>query len=158
MKQDTVRKFRQELRKLERLMEAYLKNDTCCHGVSVAQCHTLLAVEQLGRVSLNGLADFIGLDKSTLSRTVESLVKQKLLTRETGTEDRRTTLISLTPHGNKICERINRTNDARFGKILSAQEKAPEEVVEIFSGLVKAMAQFETFADGCANQIRKEIK
>lgn len=157
MKQQTIRRFRHELRKLERIMGTYLKQDTCCHGVSVAQCHTLLAVEQLGTVSLNRLADFIGLDKSTLSRTVEGLVKQQLLTREPGPEDRRTTLISLTAEGERICEHINTANDMRFGKILAAQNRDPEEVIEIFTNLVAAMAQEETASDGCGTQLAKEV-
>ncbi len=158
MRPDTIRRFRHELRKLERIMGAYLKRDTCCHGVSIAQCHALLAVEQLGQASMNEIADFIGLDKSTLSRTVDNLVKGKLLARKTGREDRRTTLISLTAHGNMICEQINSTNDERFGKILSAQSRNPDEVVEIFTNLVTAMAQFENFDNYCTNPIGKEDK
>ena len=44
-----VREFTRNLRQLELLVVSQLREDTCCHGVSVAQCHCLLAVEQLGR-------------------------------------------------------------------------------------------------------------
>ncbi len=70
-----IRTFRTESRRLERIIGNYLQRDTCCHGVSVAQCHTLLAVEQLGKPSLGALVALLELDKSTVSRTVENLCK-----------------------------------------------------------------------------------
>lgn len=149
MKKETVRKFRHDLRRLERMVESYLKKDTCCHGVSVAQCHTLLAVEQLKEVSLNGLSQFVELDKSTLSRTVEGLVKNGLLERAADRRDRRVTLISLTREGTAVCNGINRANDERFGRILAAVNRDTDEVVELFSAVVEAMAQTQAREKGC---------
>jgi DNA-binding MarR family transcriptional regulator len=148
MKLDTIQRFRQDLRKFIQQVEGYLKTDTCCYGVSIAQCHTLLAVESLGRVSLNQLADHLGLDKSTLSRTVESLVKTKLLLREINREDRRAAQISLSTDGLEVCKAINLKNNERFDKILSSLGNDPDEVVKIFSSLVAAMENAEIF-NGC---------
>ena len=152
MEKETIQRFRRQLRKLERIMEAYLRQDTCCHGVSIAQCHALLAVEHLGQASLNPLAEHIGLDKSTLSRTVESLVKKKLLMRKTAPQDRRITLISLTDQGRQVCKKINEANDSRFCSVLSALDREPEAVVDIFEKLVTAMDQCEVFNTACTHQ------
>ncbi len=156
MKQEIIRLFRMNLRKLEQLLTNYLKKDICCHGVSIAQCHTLLAVEQLDQISLNVLSGFMGLDKSTLSRTVEGLVGNELLTRITDSADRRITLISLTAKGRLICDEINRVNDERFSKILTATHKNPTELVEMFSALVKAMAEAESTRQTCTCEEKKE--
>ena len=157
MKQEIVRQFRTDLRKLERVVTDYLRKDTCCHGVSIAQCHTLLAVEQLGQVSLNGLAHFTELDKSTLSRTVEGLVKNGMLSRTVAAEDRRMILISLTSAGQKICNEINQVNDLRFSKILAATHRNPAELVELFSALVEAMTKAQTMETTCNFTSQEEI-
>ncbi len=156
MEKETVKRFRYQLRKLERIMGAYLKQDTCCHGVSVAQCHALLAVEQLGQTSLNALADHMGLDKSTLSRTVDGLVKESLVVRETGSQDRRMTFIHLTDRGRVICEQINEANNDRFDKVLSAQDRDPEVVVDMFEQLVTAMDQWQVFDTACTRHKEKD--
>jgi DNA-binding MarR family transcriptional regulator len=55
------------------------------------------------------LAARLGLDNSTLSRTVESLVKDGLAERTPSAEDRRATVIRLNEKGRVARERINAT-------------------------------------------------
>jgi DNA-binding MarR family transcriptional regulator len=135
----TLREFRKNLRQLEQLLVAQLKEDTCCHGVSIAQCHCLLAVELLDLPSQNELADHLGLDKSTLSRTVEGLVKIGLLQRVANDGDRRIVRIGLTPQGKITCNTLNEANDVIYGRVLEGMRIPPEEVVTVFAELVRAM-------------------
>jgi DNA-binding MarR family transcriptional regulator len=62
-----------------------------------------------GELNLKDLASRLGLDKSTLSRTVESLVQDGLAERTPGKEDRRATIIRLNEKGRAARDRINTT-------------------------------------------------
>jgi DNA-binding MarR family transcriptional regulator len=137
----TVREFRRDLRRLERLMVAQLREDTCCHGVTVAQCHCLLAVEQLARPSQNELAGQLCLDKSSLSRTVEGLVQIGLLARVIDQKDHRVYRIFLTEQGGETCSAINAANDALYSLVLDRLPMAAETVVAAFAAIVQSMTE-----------------
>ena len=113
-----VRKFREYIRHIERELNIQ-NNATCCEGVTLAQCHTLLEVYAHKSISLNELSDKLYLDKSTVSRTVDSLVKNGTANRVIPEENRRKVTISLTGKGNGICRQINRDSDAYFDAIIT---------------------------------------
>jgi DNA-binding MarR family transcriptional regulator len=115
----TIRKFRENIRHIERELNIQ-DNTTCCEGVTIAQCHTLLELQSHGSVNLNDLSEKLYLDKSTVSRTVDSLVRNGTANRIIPAENRRKVVISLTEKGTGICERINRDSDAYFAAILES--------------------------------------
>jgi DNA-binding MarR family transcriptional regulator len=96
---DVLRSFRAKLRILEREIGRCLEDQTDCCGVTVAQCHVLLELDGLGSVNLKAIADRLELDKSTLSRAVDSLVQLGLAARKEDPENRRQQIISLTKSG-----------------------------------------------------------
>jgi DNA-binding MarR family transcriptional regulator len=95
----SIRLFRKGLRELEREVELALAGQSGCCGVTPAQCHLLLAVEEAGEISVGELAGALELDSSTLSRSVDSLVKAALLVRKEDAENRRRQLVSLSAGG-----------------------------------------------------------
>lgn len=144
-----VRSFRENLRRLERIIEQRLQQESCCYGVGVAQCHTLLAVEKFTSLSLRDLAEYMQLDKSTLSRTVDTMVQVDLLSRTVAKEDRRAIRIALTQKGQTICDRINTGNDSYFTKVMEQCGGDPQEIEALFSKLVAAMAMEFDAAKKC---------
>jgi DNA-binding MarR family transcriptional regulator len=136
-----VRRFRRSLRRFERLLEDILREETCCHGVSVAQCHALMSMDELEGPCLGDLAAHMGLDKSTLSRTVDALVKAGLVLREPGGVDRRKTLLLLTENGKALCERIHADNDALFVKVLEGVAEDSDQVISVFEGVVESLSR-----------------
>ncbi len=140
-----VRKFRETLRRFERLIEGRLRASAGCCGVSLAQCHALLEIEALGRPALNELAQSLELDKSTLSRTVEGLVRLGLVARAAHAADRRSVSLSLTEKGRQTCARINRENDALFTRVLARAER---------TGGGPAAAGFRTLVDSMAAEMQ----
>lgn len=123
-----IRRFRQCIRHLERELD--LQNNSCCStGVSLVQCHALLEIDSHGIVNLGELSDRLYLDKSTVSRTVDSLVRSKLVNRNTPDDNRRKINISLTDKGKDVCNQINRDNDEYFGNVLNA---IPAEDMTVF--------------------------
>lgn len=111
-----IDKFRSILRRFER--EINYQNTICCNSsVSLVQCHTLLDVERLKITNVTDLAERQGLDKSTVSRTIDSLFRIGLLNREINPESRRQSLINLTDAGEKVCCEINEKNNDFFQRV-----------------------------------------
>jgi DNA-binding MarR family transcriptional regulator len=141
MNKTTIRRFRQTIRRFERVVATQLKGTGCCNGVSLAQCHALLEIEIHGPLGLNELAKGLGLDKSTLSRTIDGLVNIGQVQRDPNPFDRRSVILNLTPQGRQTCDRINAQNDALFSRILGhIPDEEREIVMENFKMLIDAMA------------------
>ena len=160
MKRSEVRKFRDTLRRFERLIAGQLKGSSCCNGVTLAQCHALLEIEARGHAGLNELARNLGLDKSTLSRTVDGLVNTGLAERASNDQDRRSIQLSLSPQGKSICDRINEGNDQLFFRVFERIEPANRRrVLDSFQELVNALAvEMGSVGTACptADQIRRK--
>lgn len=137
MEEISAREFRNTLRIFER--ELGIQNQSkCCGGVTVTQCHLLMELDKRNNITLNELADQLHLDKSTVSRTVETLVNNGLVDRTIPKNNRRTTLISLTDKGKILCNTINQGNDDYYSKVL---DSIPIPIRGNFYEGFKAMAQ-----------------
>lgn len=135
MDQKYIRQFREIIRIFER--EIFLQNTaSCCDGVSLAQCHTLLEIEQNNKISVSELAQNMQLDKSTVSRTVDGLVKKEMVDRSIPEENRRKALLNLTKEGKEVCQSINYSNDSYIHRIL--QDFSDQER-ELFLGLLRKL-------------------
>ena len=109
MDASSIALFRAKLREIERAVWLQTKNEALCCGVTLAQCHAILEIGAAGELNLKELAARLGLDNSTLSRTVESLVQDRLAERVQNTKDRRATVIRLSQKGRAARDRINTT-------------------------------------------------
>jgi len=145
-----VREFRKKLR----IFEQFLNNqfqERCC-GISIAQCHCLMAVEDLGKTTTGELANYRNLDKSTLSRTVDKLVLLGYVNRENNPEDRRINQIFLTQSGIKQIKEMHAVNDEYFTKIL---DQIPEEdqknVINSFGLFTDAIRHINELNENSAN-------
>ncbi len=105
----SIERFRAKLREIERAVWIQTKSEALCCGVTMAQCHAILEIGEAGELNLKDLSARLGLDNSTLSRTVESLVQDGLAERTPSTEDRRATVIRLNEKGRAARDRINTT-------------------------------------------------
>ncbi len=101
MDQKYIQQFREIIRIFER--EIFLQNTaSCCNGVSLSQCHTLLEIEKNNKISVSELAQNMQLDKSTVSRTVDGLVKMDMVDRVIPDENRRKAILNLTEEGKTV--------------------------------------------------------
>ncbi|UCF27971.1 MAG: MarR family transcriptional regulator [Chloroflexota bacterium] len=137
-----IRKFRSKLRVFEQFLGNQLQD--CCCGVTVAQCHCLFAIEDLGQTTIGELAEFLRLDKSTLSRTVDNLVRLGYVSRESDLVDRRSFRISLTKSGHQKVEEMHNVNDAYFLQVFEhIPEPDQDNVAKHLIMFVDAIKQFE---------------
>lgn len=106
------------------------KADAACCGITVAQCHTLVEIGRANGLSLNELSEALTLDKSTMSRTVDTLVKSGLVERQTNNADRRYTKLTLTAEGTEMVNVINRRMEEFFEQVLNSIPQEKYEAVK----------------------------
>jgi DNA-binding MarR family transcriptional regulator len=133
------------------MITAALEQDCASLPVSVPQVDALLEIERLGDTTIADLSRVIRLDKSTLSRTVDSLVDLGFVTRTPDSSDRRYNVLTLTPEGKAVCDEVNRCSDEGLQTVF---EEIPEEerqaALRGFIRVVDALDAFE--CDTCAEE------
>ena len=136
---EDIRDFRRCLRYLERFVMTNLKDDSMCCGVTPNQCHILLETAEKGEVDISDLTSYLGLDKSSISRTVDSLVNTGLLLRKEKQEDRRYQSISLSDKGLAFVEGIDAQCDLHYFTIFNTlPDKVRERITEDLQALSEA--------------------
>ncbi|MDH3272300.1 MAG: MarR family transcriptional regulator [Gemmatimonadota bacterium] len=65
------------------------RDRACCYGLSVTQCYALKGVADATSLTVNDLASYLYLDKSTASRVANGLEDKGLLTRARDPDDGR---------------------------------------------------------------------
>lgn len=147
---EMIRAFRRELRALERRVERALAEQSSCCGVTPAQCHAILALEEAGQSSLTELATALELDSSTLSRTVDGLVKEGLADRREDPTNRRRSILSLSPAGEAAAARINEACDRYYRSLLSSLSEADARgVLRAVPILAEALRAWSGAGEGC---------
>ena len=100
-----------------------------CTGTTSTQCVILNEVARFGPMTLADLGRRTGLDKGWLSRAVETLVQQGLLTKTLGDTDRRTIRIMLSKAGERRFRQLNETLDAHAQRVMARIPPAEREQV-----------------------------
>lgn len=132
--------LRELIRLLVRNLGILEKDEASCCGITISQCHAIVEVGRTEEVSLNKLSELLGLDKSTMSRTINNLVDSGLAQRELHPEDRRYITIKLTRDGEKTYNNIEDSMDKYYKNIFeSIPEEKREQVLESLSLLTEAV-------------------
>jgi DNA-binding MarR family transcriptional regulator len=148
MDNGNIQYFREKLRQLERQLGWVLKNDVQCCGISMAQCHALIEIGKKDQISIVELAAILGLDTSTLSRTIDNMVKTDLVNRLLNPEDRRYVALTLTEKGRKTYDFIEKSSNT-FVDMLFARipPEKHSQVIESFQLLVDAAQECSQICD-----------
>ncbi|MCX6566132.1 MAG: MarR family winged helix-turn-helix transcriptional regulator [Candidatus Aminicenantes bacterium] len=152
MNTEKIRHLRDRLRLLERETIRPFDNRNECCGLTLAQCHTLLEIGNRGEISLVDLAATFGLDTSTLSRTIQGLVRIGLVDRETSAKDRRYIVITLTAQGSRVFHNIENRFNNYFAAVLDRiSSDRRDAVVEAVSVLAEAVRRYNE-SNGCCKR------
>jgi DNA-binding MarR family transcriptional regulator len=136
--------LREILRLLERRLGMIDESSLSCCGITLAQCHALVEIGRSNALSLVELTAILDLDKSTTSRTVDSLVRRSLAERQTDPANRRYVVISLTSAGSKLFCRIEKEMSRYFAQVLAQiPEDKQSQVLESLQILTDAVAAIE---------------
>lgn len=108
-----------------------LKDETSCCGITIAQHKLLMEIGESDDYSIILLSQKTGLDTSTLSRTVNTMVKNSLIKRDQSTKDRRYVTLSLNDKGKKLFRDMTTFYNTYFERVI---KKIPinkrEQIIE----------------------------
>ena len=142
-----VERFHCEIVELIKKYQFRDRNEMVCGGLSVSQCYVLETLHRQGTMSMQKLADRMHLSISTVTRVIEPLVKQKIVTREEDLSDHRVRLINLTPEGEKL---YAESWDNVFTSEKVILENFPEDQRELLIDFLKKLNQaFGNWKKGC---------
>lgn len=131
MKSSEINEFRRVLRRFEREINIHLRDKGCCSGVTISQCHVLLTIQEQKETTTVELSKELAIDKSNLSRIIDSLVKLGYVERITSKNDRRYFTLKTTAKGKTKTNEINKTANKHYEKVF---ENIPEwkhkEIIE----------------------------
>lgn len=134
--------LRELLRILVRNLGILEKSDVSCCGVTIAQCHAIVEIGRIKKISLIELADLLGLDKSTMSRTINNLVEAGLVKRDIDAENRRYISIQLTDQGIEVFVSIENSMYRYYSDIFkSIPEDKRNQVLDSLEILVKSVQE-----------------
>ena len=149
MDKQEIQFFRKVLRMLERELGFQTDSESQCCGVTLGQCHVLMELSEKKESSIKELSEVFGLDKSSLSRTVDKMVEIGLLDRRESREDRRYLSLSLTRQGQQAALKINRTCNEYYEELFKRiPENKHSAVVESLSLLSDALYQLRQKTQG----------
>lgn len=106
------------LSELIRIVQFRDRDRACCYDVSVSQCYALKGVFEAGAMTVNDLAAFLYLDKSTASRIANGLVDKGLIKRRRAATDGRIVLLVPTEVGAALHQRIEADVLVEYGALL----------------------------------------
>ena len=132
--------LRESLRLLVRRLGVLERGEASCCSITMSQCHTIVEVGRAGTMSLNELADNLGLDKSTISRSVDKLVIDGIMLRDIDPEDRRYLSLYLSEKGQAIFQEVEKRMAAYFTEVIAdIPDEKREQVVESLDILSQAL-------------------
>lgn len=131
--------LRELIRVLVRNLGILEKGDATCSGTSISKCHAIVEIGRAKQISLNELSNLLGLEKSTMSRTINNIVKDDLAIREPHLEDRRYVNIELTNKGQEVYQKIEISMGIYYKKIFqSIPDDKRQQVLESLKLLTEA--------------------
>ena len=133
------------LREVARLYaDAQRQGAACCSGTTQTQCIFITEIGWVGQLTLRELAHRLGFDKSWTSRVVDGLVAAGLLRKTPSPADRRSVLISLTPHGHQRHAELNAMLNAHAERVMHRIPPEKRAAVHDALELIRAALRAET--------------
>ncbi|MFC4103429.1 MarR family winged helix-turn-helix transcriptional regulator [Paenibacillus xanthanilyticus] len=111
-----------------------LLNEQCCDNccgqeISLVQSHILYEINRQHQPSMQEIAGALGMDITTFSRQVKTLVDKGLVKKTPHPADNRINILSLTPEGLGIENDINLTVNTQLHSVLSTMTDFERDTV-----------------------------
>ena len=119
-------------------------------GLAAGPSMCLLALSKLGPVPTSRLAQELGVRGPTLTELVDGLEADGLVRRSPSPDDRRITVLSATPRGEKIFQRIHNGVVKEWRQILAKVPAARKRAWTEMLREIRALAQEDALLDGGA--------
>lgn len=143
--------FSDALGELIRVVQFRDRDRACCYELSVSQCYALKAIADTSRLTVNELAAYLYLDKSTASRIANGLVDKDFVERQRDPEDGRVVHLVATEAGRAIHDRIEHDLAEEYAELLEDFDPAfRSAIVKLVRRLRRSFAsRVETEGGSC---------
>lgn len=109
----------EEIEKIVHFIISMEREQLKLHGFTITQSRCLIKLSRCESVSMNEMSDYMNLDKSTMTRVIATLERNKLITKDKCTEDKRITYISLTKSGKEAAISIRNMFGEYYTRVVS---------------------------------------
>jgi MarR family 2-MHQ and catechol resistance regulon transcriptional repressor len=111
----------------------------CCYDISVTQCYALESLATSGPQRLGALAERMRLDKSTMSRVVQTLIRKSYAGQASDKGDARATVVQITASGRRLYNKIEKELVAQQEAVLKDLDpRIRGDVAEVIRRLARA--------------------
>ena len=142
MNLEQIRLLKASVGQLEFNMSWRLKEQFGCCGITLAQWQIITELGNKEEICIVELAELLGVDSSTLSRTVNRMVEADLVDRITNCSDRRYVSLTLTKKGEELYQYVEDRDNHYYAKVFELiPEEKREQVLEslvLFTDALKA--------------------
>ena len=107
------------LREVTRLYVRAQRNAADCCGTSPTQCQVITELGRTGPVPMVELGRRLCLEKSWVSRAIDGLVAEGLVSKQPNPDDSRSWLVRLTAAGNRRLKALNEQIEAHAERVLN---------------------------------------
>ncbi|MFT4414201.1 MarR family winged helix-turn-helix transcriptional regulator [Fredinandcohnia humi] len=111
-----------------------LLNKTCCSvdgiDVSTVQSHILYEIDANRNPTMQQVADMLGIDITTFSRQIQTLIKMELVMKLPSKEDKRASILALTDTGKRVASEIDKQVNAFLEDIFSEMTDFERETTQ----------------------------
>ncbi|WP_297511437.1 MarR family winged helix-turn-helix transcriptional regulator [uncultured Caulobacter sp.] len=114
------------------------------HGLMFGQWLALDALHKEGLSSMTALAAMVGVDRTTLTRTIDGLVAAGHVARATPARDRRLVLVDLTPSGRTLTEAVQADLAQTHASVFAGLSRAELDQLSVL--LARSLAQIRLAA------------
>lgn len=117
--------------------------ENCCDsGTSLEQSNILHEIKRQHNPSMQEIANALGIDITTFSRQVKTLIERRLVKKTPDPQDNRIQILSLTEEGEKLNTDIDQQVNSNLEQVLSQlSEFERQSVINALHLLDKAMVQ-----------------
>ncbi|MFZ6819099.1 MarR family winged helix-turn-helix transcriptional regulator [Undibacterium sp. Ji22W] len=131
------------VREVSRLFVRSQRAQTACvDGASNVQCHVLTELLRVDGITQQALAERLSLDKAWISRAVESLVSDGVVSKLPNEQDKRSVQLSLTPLGRVRAEKLESALNTHAAQVFDLIPKDKHaQLTESLHILIDALRQ-----------------
>ncbi|WP_066385780.1 MarR family winged helix-turn-helix transcriptional regulator [Neobacillus mesonae] len=125
----------EDLRELFQVMTRRfgLLNKNCCqvggNEISLVQSHILYEIMRNDKPSMQQVAESIGMDITTFSRQIQTLIKLELVKKTPLPEDRRVSQLTLTAQGKYVAAKIDAEMNQYLNEVFSNLSEFERDMV-----------------------------
>jgi len=151
-----VEVIREALRLINRRV-GVLSSDPYGLGLSLSQGSALVDIDRHGSLKPNDLVRLLRLDKSTVSRLIEVLVKKQMVSMNHDPSDGRARILTLTANGKKAVKSINQALDHSVSEIFERLEPRDQKsMVKAFENMAIVLEREDHTPSPAAPRMRRQ--